>query len=66
MTPNKQCAQWGGECCMSGHIRTTSLCWGVATGAKPQCLMDEPPEHLITESGLPLAAHIRETSHDNQ
>lgn len=67
MTTNKQCRQWDDKArrCMSGHIRTSSLCWGAASGATPQCLMDEPPAHLMSESGMPLATHVRETSHDS-
>lgn len=66
MTTNNQCSQWDGSRCKSGHIRTSLLCRGVAPGSKPQCLENDPPAHLITESGLPLAAHIREVRHDNQ
>lgn len=68
MTTNKQCSRWDDKArrCMSGHIRTSSLCWGVVSGPAPQCLLEDPPAQLITESGLPLAAHIREVRHDNQ
>lgn len=62
MTIDGQCSQWDGKSqrCMSGHIRTSSLCWGVESGATPQCLVDEPPAHLIDESGVPLAVHVTE------
>lgn len=63
MTTNKRCSQRDNEHRrgMSGHIRTSSLCWGAANGATPQCLTVEPPAPLVTESGLPLASKSAES-----
>lgn len=57
MTINKQCSQWDDKArrCMSGHIRTSPTCWGAANSkVVPQCLMDDPPQPLIRDDGMPL------------
>lgn len=63
---HKPCSQWDDQArrCRSGHIVTTATCWH-GEGPTPQCMMENPPPHLLQDSGYPLGwPKEKEQSHD--
>ncbi len=71
----KPCSEYDSENnrCKSGHVQVMPLCRGVAergcancghSALIPQCLKEDPPEHLIRDDGMPLGWPTKEINHD--